>query len=1171
MSASPETGVRRALLIGIDEYQQENISKLQGCVNDVRLMKSVLEGNFGFDPSNITKIENEEATREGLLATLDGFVDQVGENDIVVIHYAGHGSQITDREGDEPSGYDSTIMPVDSPGWQGENKDISDDEIHLRLAKLAEKTPYITLIFDCCHSGTISRDDFGTMARTVPADTRKADKLPKSPIPEEMWPAMRDSGPSGWLPLSGKYVLMAGCRDEEVSYEYRPPEGGGELVHGALTYFLTGELKQAQPGSTYRDVFERAAAKVNANNRKQNPQMEGTTDREIFGVRDLVPMRFVRVSERKGQTVTLAAGAAVGMTVGSTYEIHPQGTKSTAAGEKLGVVEVTKVRAVTSDARIVEETTDGAIVPESRAFEIEHAYGAFTYDVQIAGAAGHEAELSSLRNLIDASPLLRAVEEGAPAAARVYLLEPRSDAAPTDPVPQVKRLDNPSWVTVDSSGELAMPPKSLDESGVVVENLETLARHAQVMGLENPDPDSKLRGKFSIDLLRKDPTGEWVEAQPDSASGQIVYHEDDEIAFRIRSHQDQGSPEPYVSLLSLGLSGAIQLVFPEQGAGEKLLAGRVFEPGIKEAEEGYPWTAGFPDNFPFNDDGGVVEGVDAVKLVVTTGPVNFENLTQSGVRGGAMPDEPGAADDPLTSLWSAAIKGGTRDLVRRPVKQEDWTTVTKSYVVRRKQSKPLDAAGEEVEIGGVGIASPGLAGEIEVHPWGSDRATMAEMSAPAFSQALGEAGVDVRQTVEVGGLRDAGPQSRGGAPPTIELSLREPEPGFGQMVMTTDELGVISWHFAQPATAATGTRGGEARGPRRTYSLPAAQRPAPAAVGKRGLVGVAGRKFLKELVFPLVDPLIGAVSNTFAGAWEKRNRPYRVRSFTPDDYKANEAQVISGDGWKPYTTGRALLMVHGTFSRAHTAFGSLPEDVVQALHAIYEGRVFAIDHYTLSHDPKKNVSWLFEQIPPETTLEIDIICHSRGGLVSRVLSEKQSEFSLGSRSLSVGKVVFAGTPNAGTILADGSHIGDLIDTFTNLANFFPDVGVSDVVAGVITVAKQLAVGAFDGLPGLQSMVPGGKFAADLNSGQRTGDTRYFALASNYTPNEPGLSAFAKDRLMDFVFKGSNDLVVPTDGVFAANGSDFFPIEEKQVFTDVAHTEYFGRRAATDQIMEWLKA
>jgi hypothetical protein len=62
--------------------------------------------------------------------------------------------------------------------------------------------------------------------------------------------------------------------------------------------------------------------------------------------------------------------------------------------------------------------------------------------------------------------------------------------------------------------------------------------------------------------------------------------------------------------------------------------------------------------------------------------------------------------------------------------------------------------------------------------------------------------------------------------------------------------------------------------------------------------------------------------------------------------------------------------------------------------------------------------------------------------------------------------------------------------------------------------------------------------------------------------------------MDLIFKGPNDLVVPTDGVFADNGSGFFPIEDKFVFSgtgSLAHTEFFGSRAARDRILGWLTA
>ena len=102
------------------------------------------------------------------------------------------------------------------------------------------------------------------------------------------------------MPLADKYVLIAGCRDEEMSYEYRPPEADGAVAHGALTYFLCERLRQAVPGTSYRDVFEPAAARVNSENSAQHPQMEGQADREIFGVADLTPMT-IRPGDGQGR------------------------------------------------------------------------------------------------------------------------------------------------------------------------------------------------------------------------------------------------------------------------------------------------------------------------------------------------------------------------------------------------------------------------------------------------------------------------------------------------------------------------------------------------------------------------------------------------------------------------------------------------------------------------------------------------------------------------------------------------------------------------------------------------------------------------------------------------------------------------------------------------------
>ena len=63
--------------------------------------------------------------------------------------------------------------------------------------------------------------------------------------------------------------------------------------------------------------------------------------------------------------------------------------------------------------------------------------------------------------------------------------------------------------------------------------------------------------------------------------------------------------------------------------------------------------------------------------------------------------------------------------------------------------------------------------------------------------------------------------------------------------------------------------------------------------------------------------------------------------------------------------------------------------------------------------------------------------------------------------------------------------------------------------------------------------------------------------------------------MDWVFhRAENDLVVPTAGVYEANGSALFPIENRHMFAAadaVPHTRYFANDVARTKISEWLAA
>jgi hypothetical protein len=681
-----------ALLIGINQYPKlARRYQLSGCANDVEAMASILRDNYGFPDNHLAALKDGQATREGILAAMDALVGQVAEDDIVVIHYSGHGSQMTDREQDEADGRDETIVPSDSGRGSQPNRDITDDEIYLRLLPLARTTPYVTLIFDCCHSGTITRDAFGPSSRWVEPDLRPAEELPPSPIPVEraagLREAARDLGPSGWLPIAERYVLIAGCRDEESSYEHivASAHGGRPVTHGALTYFLAQELVSAGAGATYRDVFERASARVTAAHPRQHPQAEGARDRTLFGVHDIEPMRFVPVTGRADDQVTLAAGAAHGLTAGSRWMVYPQATKQVRdETPSLGQVEIVSIRAVSADARILEEASPGAIVVGSRAVEEAHNYGEMRLVVDLYPApTGYGTATEALKQEIEQSRLLRlqADDEAEEAAdMRAYVIAPRSEASENDPVAQLGAVQQATWAVV-ASGELAMPTHSVTEPGVVAvlrDNLEKLARYRNALTLQNPNPSSPLRGKVNLRLKRPAPDGEWMTVGEDE---QAVFDVDDVIAFEITNRH---SAPVYVTLLDFGLTGGISLLFPPNRPSEKLEPGITMIYGQRPGEGIELWI---PDEFPLS------HGTETFKLFATTHEVDFSWLQQERVR-----DVDRGFDTPLGRLFDMAYTGrGTRDA--RPTRlpeAEEWTTVERSFTLRRAASAAASEGGKAI-------------------------------------------------------------------------------------------------------------------------------------------------------------------------------------------------------------------------------------------------------------------------------------------------------------------------------------------------------------------------------------------------------------------------------------------------------------------------------------------
>ena len=83
---------RRAVLVGINAYPNP-ANRLEGCVNDVYLMSSVLQ-ECGFKPEEIRVVLDDRATTANILERLHWLLDNVKDGDERVLFYSGHGAQI---------------------------------------------------------------------------------------------------------------------------------------------------------------------------------------------------------------------------------------------------------------------------------------------------------------------------------------------------------------------------------------------------------------------------------------------------------------------------------------------------------------------------------------------------------------------------------------------------------------------------------------------------------------------------------------------------------------------------------------------------------------------------------------------------------------------------------------------------------------------------------------------------------------------------------------------------------------------------------------------------------------------------------------------------------------------------------------------------------------------
>ena len=331
---------RRALLVGINSYERfgrpgtatasgrERIHDLEGSVNDVQAVGDLLRARFGFESAHMTFLLDTAATREHILAAIRRLGDAAQPGDVVLFYYAGHGSQRRNSLSARPTKVDQTIVPVDANAGVF---DVRDKELARLFGALVNKRVALTLIFDSCHSGAITR------GIPVAYKERWAALDPRDAADPETPPAPEDHGA----------LVIASAQDYETAGE--TPDVSG-VPHGVFSSAFVSVLRAAAPDEPAARIFQQVKAIMQSQGRAQEPVLAGTTERLRqpllggLGATGQVTVAMLRPGA-PGQ-VELQGGAAIGLR--ENAELVPYGRRSASGAVRLKIVKVSGLSSATA-------------------------------------------------------------------------------------------------------------------------------------------------------------------------------------------------------------------------------------------------------------------------------------------------------------------------------------------------------------------------------------------------------------------------------------------------------------------------------------------------------------------------------------------------------------------------------------------------------------------------------------------------------------------------------------------------------------------------------------------------------------------------------------------------------------------------------------------------------
>ncbi len=383
---------RLALLIGISKYKGGKTTDIDGCVNNIDLLRQTLpDWGFDGDAASIKVLKNEQATAKGIVDAFRSHLianaakeKTAGREAQTFYYFCGHGSQYPNAPNDdeENDGMDETFLAWDSraPG----QFDILDDQIADLRYELSLHTKKATYVLESCFSGTGTRNNppAGTAIMRTEPDGRK--RLPFKRIHSQ----------SKLSPDPTTYVEIAASHSSLESFSEVASMTAPEKPYSLMTKSFVQALNAAKIAGVVpsnRELIQDMRRLVAALpfSTGQTPQLEGDRDAAVFGLSEVRKKSSIEIAsiDTSSGKVKIKAGAIHGVFAGAQIAFYAKG--SDASGDKglIGNGRVEAARSFESEVSVLDLNGKKPAIPlDAVAAVTSPRFGSTPYFVDIPNA-----------------------------------------------------------------------------------------------------------------------------------------------------------------------------------------------------------------------------------------------------------------------------------------------------------------------------------------------------------------------------------------------------------------------------------------------------------------------------------------------------------------------------------------------------------------------------------------------------------------------------------------------------------------------------------------------------------------------------------------------------------------------------------------------------------------